>query len=109
MITGRSEGARANPVLPGWIESWAPTSFRSPAAVRGFGMSALGGLLCDPGVMANHDADYAPCLATFREEPMPDTVYCQEDGYHTRHTSGGGNDYYTWFDGDEGAGSDPEI
>jgi len=57
--------------------------------------------------MTEVDYEPAPCLATFREEPMPDTVYCQERGYHTRHTSGGGSEYYTWLDGDEGAGSDP--
>lgn len=50
--------------------------------------------------------DDAPCAATFREDPMPDIVYCQERGYHQRHTSGGGSEYYTWFDGDEGAGWD---
>lgn len=51
--------------------------------------------------------DDAPCAAIFREEPMPDTVYCQERGYHQRHTSGGGSAYYAWLDGDEGAGRDP--
>lgn len=50
--------------------------------------------------------DDAPCAATFREEPMPYTVYCGERGYHQRHTSGGGSDYYAWLDGDEGAGWD---
>lgn len=50
--------------------------------------------------------DDAPCAATFREEPMPDTVYCGERGYHQRHTSGGGSQYYAWLDGDEGAGWD---
>lgn len=50
--------------------------------------------------------DDARCAATFREEPMPDTVYCQERGYHRRHTSGGGSAYYAWLDGDEGAGYD---
>jgi hypothetical protein len=48
----------------------------------------------------------APCAATFREDPMPDTVYCQERGYHQRHTSGWGSEYYAWLDGDEGAGWD---
>jgi hypothetical protein len=48
--------------------------------------------------------DDAPCAATFREEPMPDIVYCGERGYHQRHTSGGGSQYYAWLDDDEGAG-----
>lgn len=48
-----------------------------------------------------------PCLATFREEPMPDTVYCREAGPHVRHTAYQGSDYYAWLDGDEGAGWDP--
>jgi hypothetical protein len=48
----------------------------------------------------------APCAATFREGPMPDTVYCQERGHHGRHTSGGGSEYYVWLDGDEGAGTE---
>jgi hypothetical protein len=47
-----------------------------------------------------------PCTATYREEPMPDTVYCGERGYHQRHTSGSGGEYYAWLDGDEGAGWD---
>jgi hypothetical protein len=47
-----------------------------------------------------------PCTATFREDPMPYTVYCGELGYHQRHTSGSGSQYYTWMDGDEGAGWD---
>lgn len=48
-----------------------------------------------------------PCTATFREEPMPDTVYCQKRGYHQRHTSvHGGSEYYVWLDGDEGAGTE---
>jgi hypothetical protein len=46
------------------------------------------------------------CTATFREEPMPDTVYCGETGYHTRHTAWEGQNYYAWLDGDEGAGHD---
>jgi hypothetical protein len=46
------------------------------------------------------------CTATFREEPMPDTVYCGEAGYHTRHTAWEGQNYYAWLDGDEGAGHD---
>lgn len=50
--------------------------------------------------------DDAPCAATFREEPMPDTVYCGERGYHQRHTSGSGTEYYAWLDGDEGSGWD---
>lgn len=50
--------------------------------------------------------DYAPCLATFREEPMPDTVPCGERGYHQRHTAWRGSDYYAWLDGDDGAGWD---
>lgn len=50
--------------------------------------------------------DDAPCAAIFREEPMPDTVYCGERGYHQRHTSGSGSQYYAWLDGDEGAGWD---
>ena len=50
--------------------------------------------------------DDAPCAATFREEPMPYRVYCGERGYHRRHTSGGGSQYYVWLDGDEGAGWD---
>lgn len=50
--------------------------------------------------------DDAPCPATFREEPMPDTVYCEMRGHHQRHTSGGGSEYYAWLDGDEGAGTD---
>lgn len=49
----------------------------------------------------------APCLATFREDPMPDTVYCGEEGPHSRHTAWEGANYYAWLDGDEGAGSDP--
>lgn len=52
------------------------------------------------------DTDDEPCPATFREEPMPDTVYCGEYGYHQRHTSGSGSQYYAWLDGDEGAGWD---
>lgn len=59
------------------------------------------------GEESETDAEADRCSATFREEPMPDTVYCQERSYHVRHTSGGGSDYYTWLDGDEGAGSDP--
>lgn len=51
-------------------------------------------------------SDDAPCVATFREEPMPDTVYCSEKGYHQRHTAWQGSDYYAWLDGDEGAGWD---
>ncbi|MGA6223450.1 hypothetical protein ACPESV_24330 [Streptomyces umbrinus] len=47
------------------------------------------------------------CVATFREEPMPDTVYCGERGSHSRHTAWQGSDYYAWLDGDEGAGWDP--
>lgn len=50
--------------------------------------------------------DDAPCAATFREEPMPDTVYCGETGYHQRHRAWQGADYYAWLDGDEGAGWD---
>ena len=50
--------------------------------------------------------DDAPCAAIFREEPMPDTVYCAERGYHQRHTAWQGSDYYAWLDGDEGAGWD---
>lgn len=50
--------------------------------------------------------DDAPCAATLREDPMADTAHCQERGYHQRHTSGGGSEYYTWLDGDEGAGWD---
>jgi hypothetical protein len=50
--------------------------------------------------------DDEPCAATFREEPMPDTVYCGERGYHQRHTAWEGGNYYAWFDGDEGAGRD---
>lgn len=52
------------------------------------------------------EAADAPCAATFREEPMPDTVYCGERGYHQRHTAWQGSDYYAWLDGDEGAGWD---
>lgn len=52
------------------------------------------------------ESDDAPCAATFREEPMPDTVYCGERGYHQRHTAWQGTDYYAWLDGDEGAGWD---
>lgn len=48
----------------------------------------------------------ASCAATFREEPMPDTVYCGERGYHQRHTAWQGSDYYAWLDDDEGAGWD---
>lgn len=48
----------------------------------------------------------AQCPAMFRQEPMPYTVYCQEDGHHERHTYGWGGEYYTWLDGDEGAGTD---
>lgn len=51
-------------------------------------------------------ADGAPCAATFREDPMPYGVPCGERGYHLRHISGGGSEYYTWLDGDEGAGTD---
>ena len=47
------------------------------------------------------------CLATFREDPMPDTVCCGERGKHFRHTAWQGNAYYAWLDGDEGAGWDP--
>ena len=50
--------------------------------------------------------DNTPCVATFREEPMSDTVYCQERGHHQRHTGGNGIEYYAWLDGDEGAGTD---
>lgn len=46
------------------------------------------------------------CLATFREDPMPDTVYCGEKGPHSRHTVWEGPNYYAWLDGDEGAGWD---
>lgn len=53
------------------------------------------------------DEPDAHCLATFREDPMPDTVYCGEKGPHSRHTAWQGRDYYAWLDGDEGAGSDP--
>lgn len=53
------------------------------------------------------DIDNAPCNATFREDPMPDTVYCGERGPHSRHTAWQGRDYYAWLDGDEGAGRDP--
>jgi hypothetical protein len=60
-------------------------------------------VLCLSGEHERIDDD-APCTATFREEPMPDTVYCQERGHHGRHTSGGGSEYYAWLDGDEGAG-----
>jgi hypothetical protein len=49
------------------------------------------------------------CLATFREDPMPDTVYCDARGKHSRHTSGGGSEYYAWLDGDEGSGWDPNL
>jgi len=52
------------------------------------------------------DPEDQPCAATFREEPMPDTVYCGERGYHQRHTSGSGSQYYAWLDGDDGAGWD---
>jgi hypothetical protein len=55
--------------------------------------------------MAEPDDD-TPCTSTYREEPMPYTVHCQESGYHGRHTSGSGSEYYTWLDGDEGAGTD---
>lgn len=51
--------------------------------------------------------DNAPCPATLRKEPMPDTAYCQKRGYHQRHTSvHRGSEYYVWLDGDEGAGWD---
>lgn len=51
--------------------------------------------------------DDAPCAATFREDPMPDTVHCQKRGYHQRHTSiHRGSEYYVWLDGDEGAGTE---
>lgn len=62
-----------------------------------------------PGVereRVEEEADVA-CPATFREDPMPDTVYCGEKGPHSRHTAWEGTNYYAWLDGDEGAGSDP--
>lgn len=46
------------------------------------------------------------CAATFREEPMLWTVHCQEYGRHARHVFSDGGAYYTWLDGDEGAGWD---
>lgn len=52
------------------------------------------------------EQDDASCAATFRKEPMPDTVYCGETGYHRRHRAWQGSDYYAWLDGDEGAGWD---
>lgn len=55
---------------------------------------------------AESDSEDQPCAATFREPPMPDTVYCGEHGYHQRHTAWEGSDYYAWQDGDEGAGWD---
>jgi hypothetical protein len=48
----------------------------------------------------------AACPATFREDPMPDTVYCAEKGPHSRHTAWQGSNYYVWMDGDEGCGWD---
>jgi hypothetical protein len=61
-----------------------------------------------PGCKYGPDQDdVATCLATFREDPMPDTAYCGERGHHGRHTAWQGSDYYAWLDGDEGAGWDP--
>ncbi|GHC36742.1 hypothetical protein GCM10010308_64010 [Streptomyces vinaceusdrappus] len=53
--------------------------------------------------------DAEPCIATFREDPMPHAVHCGETGYHTRHTAWQGSDYYAWLDSDEGAGLDPRA
>lgn len=64
-------------------------------------------VLCLSGEHEHEHVDEdAVCLATFREEPMRDTVYCGERGYHRRHTAWQGSNYYAWLDGDEGAGWD---
>lgn len=46
------------------------------------------------------------CPATYRELPMPDTAYCaRPDGHWGRHCGyDADRHYYTWLDGDEGAG-----
>lgn len=59
---------------------------------------------CKYEAAAEEEEEVPVCLATFREEPMTDLVYCNEPGYHTRHTAWQGQDYYAWLDGDEGAG-----
>ena len=75
--------------------------YRSPASERGEAMTTRA-KTAEP----EEPDDAAPCSATFREEPMPDTAYCGERGYHQRHTAWQGSNYYAWLDGDEGAGWD---
>ena len=86
----------------------AVDEFKAYLAARREGMPPTrSGTVEEPGWQEaqEYPAD-ALCTATFREEPMPDTVYCQERGHHGRHTSGSGSEYYVWLDGDEGAGYD---
>lgn len=65
-------------------------------------------VLCLSGEHERVDEDSdGRCLATFREDPMSDTVYCGEKGPHSRHTAWESDDYYAWLDSDEGAGWDP--
>ena len=79
----------------------AVAEFREYLAARREGMPPT-----RSGTVEEPPAD-APCAATFREEPMADRVYCEMRGHHQRHTSiHRGSEYYTWLDGDEGAGWD---
>lgn len=85
----------------------AVDDFKAYLKARREGMPPTPDGMVDPEWRGSEEPpDDAPCTATFREEPMPDRVYCQESGYHQRHTSGSGSEYYAWLDGDEGAGAD---
>lgn len=83
--------------------------FKEYLAARAQGMPPTpSGTVEEPGWReAEEYPEDQPCTAKFREEPMPYTVYCGERGYHQRHTSGSGSQYYTWMEGDEGASRDP--